>query len=233
MPFLSLDRSGSACSIRKLTRALALALPLVACAVFAPGARASATPWDQAAGSTATFAWANGRNDTGHAQSPMMADGFIFITNNFRGAVTNGDSDAVGDVIRVSLMPKPGLRISRISVDLFGDNSFLDGNGGYDAQLTLTNLTTNTTATTGLHVTDLASRPGGSIFSEHFTLDVPPDFLSPIDLMFESSVNATAGRQGAAQVEMKLLHLGVETAPATAIPLPLAVTAFPGTAVIA
>ena len=219
-------------TVRRRGCAALLALLLVIVTI-APRAHASPTPWSPPAGSAATYSWSDGRNDTGRAQNPIIADGFIFITNDFRGAVTNGDSDTAGDVIRVTLTPKPGLRISHIDADLFGDYAFLDGNGGYDSQLTLTNPATSAMVTTGLHVTDLASRPGEPLIIEHFSLDVPANFGAPIDLTFDTSVNATAGRAGAALVEMKVLHLGVETAAATAIPLPLAVTAFPGTAVLA
>ena len=193
------------------------------------GASVQAAPvaWSNASGSGPGFTFSNGANDNGLAGDPNIVGASFAFFPSLKAMTFNGADGSASEVIRVSLVPAAGKRISGISADFFGDATVLDGgSAGYKATLDAQKHGTSTHATATLTPPDITTQ--GTI-ADHLDLAVPNGF-GKVDLSLALDLHATGGLSFS---ELKVVKFNVETAPVNAVPLPAALITFPAGAAVA
>jgi hypothetical protein len=210
-------------SIKTFLLAAAAAVGLLASASL----HAAPVAWTNSSGTSTTFTWTNGANDNGLANDPLVSGSTFAFFPSLKAFTINSAPGTAGDVIRVTLVPNAGQRISGISADFFGDTTVLgQGAAGYSATLDAQKHGTSTHATSALTPPDITDQ--GAI-ADHLNL-VVPDGFGKVDLSLALDLHATGTD---AFTELKVVKFDVQTAPANVVPLPAAVVMAPAGAAVA
>ena len=207
----------------RIFRCGAIVLSVCLCA----GLQAAPVSWSNSSGTSASFSWSDGANDNGLAGDPVFNNGVFAFFPSLKAMTLNGADGSASEVIRVTLVPAAGRRISSVSGDFFGDATALEGGAaGYSATLDALKHGTGTHVSNTLTPPDITTQ--GAI-ADHLDLAVPNGF-GTVDLALSIDLHAT-GRS--AFNEMKIIRLNVDTAPVNAVPLPAAVVMAPAGAIVA
>ena len=151
----------------------------------------------------------------------------ILFFPSLKAIASNGVDGSASEVIRVTLVPMSGMRISSIGADFFGDATALEGgSAGYTATLDAKKQGTSTHVSSTLSPPDITTQ---GLISDHLDLAVPNGY-GKVDLSLALDLHATGSN---AFSELKVLRLNIETAPANVVPLPAAVVMFPTGALVA
>jgi hypothetical protein len=189
----------------------------------------AAQSWTQPAGMSDNITYSNGQTQNGLLEggTPTVGpDAFVFTPNGF--VASESGNTSVSDLLSVTINAKAGKQIDRISTDLGGDYSFLDGSGNGAYSLKITNLDTNAMLTDAQLFSAFTGDQG--TFSGIAAIDLP-DMWRNVLVELSANVGVTTQQAGAAAVELKVASLSINTEVA-AVPLPpAALAAIPGIAV--
>ncbi len=189
--------------------------------------QAAPVSWSNSSGSSTSFTWSNGANDNGLAGDPNVASGTFGFFPSLKAFTLNGADGSASEIIRVTLVPVAGMRISSLSANFFGDASVLgQGAAGYNATLDAAKHGTSTHVSTTLTPPDITTQ--GAI-NDHVARSVPNGY-GTVDVSLAVNLHASGSNSFS---EMKVIQLNVETAPVNAVPLPAAVLTFPTGAAVA
>jgi hypothetical protein len=195
--------------------------------LFGAALQAAPVAWSNSSGTSTNFTWTNGANDNGAAGDPNVVGATFAFFPSLKAFTVNGADGTASEVIRVTLVPAAGMRISHVSGDFFGDATVLgQGSAGYSATLDAQKHGTSTHATSTLTPPDITTQ--GSI-ADHLDLAVPKGF-GTVDLSLALNLHAKGQLSFS---ELKVVNLNVATAPANAVPLPAAVLMAPSGALFA
>ena len=197
------------------------------CLVVSLRSNASPVAWSNSTGSTTNLSWTGGANDNGLAGDPNVVGGSFAFFPSLKAFTLGSGTVTAGDVIRVTLVPDAGKRISAIHADFFGDATVLEsGAAGYSATLDAKNHGTSA------HVTNMLTPPDvtteGTI-ADHLDLTVPNGY-GKVDLSVALNLHASGQ---VAFSELKVVKFSVDTAPANVVPLPAAIVMAPAGALVA